>query len=332
MVNFCAVRGCSNRSGRDKLSYYCLPKIPAARYTQTRRDLYKKRREKWLRRIRREDLFSEDCTKNLNIMRVCSDHFISEHSATVAETLPPALENVGREETVETKTSGDGCTSVGNLDEHCTNCIKRVKEINQLREENRRLKRELSRKALHKGGDEDKESKFALPLKYPRKPMQKNRNVPTVGIRADGWKMVTEDHSYGCPSPSLVIQAVEEDEQESNEEGEDAPVVIPVHQGLGGTHSVQQQVASRTGGTDRWETAQEEQVNALKDKVKRLQLALDRERRDKRRGRQRDAGNAGNTSHQQRTADQVYQGQNGQLPPTNKVNEKKRNEFELSPR
>ena len=74
MVNFCGIVGCSNRSKRDKLSYFRLPSVPSKRYSQARRHLYKKRREKWLCPIRREDL--GEC-KNLKNLRVCSDHFIS---------------------------------------------------------------------------------------------------------------------------------------------------------------------------------------------------------------------------------------------------------------
>ncbi|KAG5273042.1 hypothetical protein AALO_G00146940 [Alosa alosa] len=36
--------------------------------------MYRKRRETWLRKIRREDLLREDSTKSLDHLRVFSDH------------------------------------------------------------------------------------------------------------------------------------------------------------------------------------------------------------------------------------------------------------------
>ncbi|XDV54563.1 hypothetical protein PO909_022823 [Leuciscus waleckii] len=68
---------------------------------------------------------------------------------------PPSLgtDNTGpegREEDMETETSGDDGAPMGNADEQqkCTMCGLRLKEIIRLQEENRKLKGELSKKAL----------------------------------------------------------------------------------------------------------------------------------------------------------------------------------------
>ena len=78
MVNFCAIVGCSNRSTRDERSFYRLPKVTSTRFTEKRQNLIRERRKKWLKKIRRSDLIdNEGSSKNLDNIRICSDHFIS---------------------------------------------------------------------------------------------------------------------------------------------------------------------------------------------------------------------------------------------------------------
>ena len=78
MVNFCAIVGCSNRSTRDERSFYRLPKVTSTRFTEKRQNLIRERRKKWLKKIRRSDLIdNEGSLKNLDNIRICSDHFIS---------------------------------------------------------------------------------------------------------------------------------------------------------------------------------------------------------------------------------------------------------------
>ncbi|KAF1386269.1 hypothetical protein PFLUV_G00092760 [Perca fluviatilis] len=73
-------------------------------------------------------------------------HLFPDYSAPVAEMegqdtrpLPPAPDNAGREEDMETETSGDDGAPMGNADEQqkCTMCSLRLKEIIRLQEENR---------------------------------------------------------------------------------------------------------------------------------------------------------------------------------------------------
>ena len=78
MVNFCGIVGCSNRSNRDQRSYYRLPKVKSKRYKENRRKLILERRDRWLKKIRRSDLVDvEGSPKNLDNVRICSDHFIT---------------------------------------------------------------------------------------------------------------------------------------------------------------------------------------------------------------------------------------------------------------
>ena len=73
MVNFCAVFNCGNRASREKeKSYLLFPGIVSNNGEEGLR-LSKKRRDKWLTCISREDL-TED---KLRYTRICSDHFVS---------------------------------------------------------------------------------------------------------------------------------------------------------------------------------------------------------------------------------------------------------------
>lgn len=73
MPNSCGVIGCCNRSERDNVSFYRLPKIVNFKHRKDLNELTKQRRERWLNAISRIDL-NETKLKNL---RVCSVHFIS---------------------------------------------------------------------------------------------------------------------------------------------------------------------------------------------------------------------------------------------------------------
>ena len=72
----CAIIGCNNRSdnkkkrGRDKVSFFSLPKVVLDKGKQMR-DITTERRCAWLKAISRADLVG----KKLNSVRVCSRHF-----------------------------------------------------------------------------------------------------------------------------------------------------------------------------------------------------------------------------------------------------------------
>lgn len=91
-----------------------------------------------------------------------------DYSAPVAEMegqetqpLPPAPDNAGKEEDMETETSEDDGAPMGNADEQqkCTMCGLRLREIIRLQGENRKLKGELSKKALDENFLKDNDSK-----------------------------------------------------------------------------------------------------------------------------------------------------------------------------
>ncbi|KAK9978567.1 hypothetical protein ABG768_020312 [Culter alburnus] len=95
-------------------------------------------------------------------------HLFPDYSAPVAEMegpetqpLPSAPDNAGREEEMETETSGDDGAPMGNAEEqqNCTMCGLRLNEIIRLQEENRKLKGELSKKALDEKFLKDNDSK-----------------------------------------------------------------------------------------------------------------------------------------------------------------------------
>ena len=69
---FCAIVGCSNRTGRDKEKrFFWLPAIITHQGDKTH-ELSKKRQGEWLAPIKREDLNPE----KLQYARVCSDHIV----------------------------------------------------------------------------------------------------------------------------------------------------------------------------------------------------------------------------------------------------------------
>lgn len=73
MVNFCAVYNCSNKAGKKfNGSFFRIPAInrSAGIFIQ---ELQKKRREKWLNALKREDIDE----KKISQLRICSDHFVS---------------------------------------------------------------------------------------------------------------------------------------------------------------------------------------------------------------------------------------------------------------
>ena len=72
MPVICCIIGCSNRSGRDKVSFYSIPTIIKNQGEKTQA-LSEERRHLWLRRISR----AETPTNN---WRVCSKHFHSGRS------------------------------------------------------------------------------------------------------------------------------------------------------------------------------------------------------------------------------------------------------------
>uniref|UniRef100_UPI00358FBA78 uncharacterized protein isoform X2 n=1 Tax=Myxine glutinosa TaxID=7769 RepID=UPI00358FBA78 len=97
MVNNCAVFGCSNRSNRDKKSYFLLPSVITGQGDKTK-ELTEKRRARWIANLRRE------CFTPSKHTRICSDHFISGKAAKLYDTTNPdwiPTVNMGR-----TKMSG----------------------------------------------------------------------------------------------------------------------------------------------------------------------------------------------------------------------------------
>ena len=73
MVNFCAVFNCGNRASTEKeKSYFRFPEI-VSNNGEEGLTLSKKRRDKWLACISREDLTEI----KLRYTRICSDHFVS---------------------------------------------------------------------------------------------------------------------------------------------------------------------------------------------------------------------------------------------------------------
>ncbi|XP_068166667.1 THAP domain-containing protein 1-like [Antennarius striatus] len=82
MVNSCAVFGCTNRSTRDRKSYYVLPSVITNQGDQTK-ELSEKRRRQWIANLRRTSFTPSRHT------RICSDHFISGKPAPLYDTTNP---------------------------------------------------------------------------------------------------------------------------------------------------------------------------------------------------------------------------------------------------
>ena len=66
----CAIIGCSNRSGRDKVRFFRLPAIVEGQGEQMR-SITEAQRRAWLKAISRDDL----AEKNLENIFVCEEHF-----------------------------------------------------------------------------------------------------------------------------------------------------------------------------------------------------------------------------------------------------------------
>ena len=80
----CIVPGCSKRSGRDKVSFYRIPKIVSGRGIK-KEQLSKRRRAGYLAAIRREGVTD----KILNNDRVCSKHFVTGKPAPLEDDMHP---------------------------------------------------------------------------------------------------------------------------------------------------------------------------------------------------------------------------------------------------
>ncbi|XP_069128215.1 uncharacterized protein [Argopecten irradians] len=72
MVNYCAMIGCNNTGGRDKVSFFRLPAVITSQGEKTQ-ELTEKRRTLWLSKISRADL----APSSYPYLRVCSEHFVS---------------------------------------------------------------------------------------------------------------------------------------------------------------------------------------------------------------------------------------------------------------
>ena len=68
----CAMIGCSNRSGRDKVRFFHLPAVIQGQGGQTR-SITEVQRCAWLKAISRDDLTTD---KLANVF-VCEEHFIT---------------------------------------------------------------------------------------------------------------------------------------------------------------------------------------------------------------------------------------------------------------
>jgi len=66
----CAINGCSNKSGRDKVSFHKLPTIKTNEGPQMLELTTERRRRVWLSAISREDL------TDLDNVSVCGNHFV----------------------------------------------------------------------------------------------------------------------------------------------------------------------------------------------------------------------------------------------------------------
>ena len=75
MPTCCTVIGCSNRLGRDRKSFFRLPKVIAGQGEKTE-ELSRARQNKWLANIGRKNLLA----LSHGSIRVCSDHFITGQS------------------------------------------------------------------------------------------------------------------------------------------------------------------------------------------------------------------------------------------------------------
>jgi len=85
MVNFCAVKGCSNRADREKdKKYYRLPTV-ITHLGPITKALTRRRRDLWLSRIKRADLKVE----NYKYTRICSDHFIGGAPSKLHDSTHP---------------------------------------------------------------------------------------------------------------------------------------------------------------------------------------------------------------------------------------------------
>ncbi|GFY60029.1 THAP-type domain-containing protein [Trichonephila inaurata madagascariensis] len=82
----CGMIGCSNRSGRDRVSFYRLPGTQRAA-DPAKKDLQLLRRAVWLTRICREDIVKDE--KKLRHFRICNRHFIKNVPAALKDINDP---------------------------------------------------------------------------------------------------------------------------------------------------------------------------------------------------------------------------------------------------
>ncbi|VEN60951.1 unnamed protein product [Callosobruchus maculatus] len=101
MPSFCCVVNCSSRGNRDMVNFYRIPSVLNLSLKKDLNELSKRRREKWLQAIKREDLTEV----KLKYARVCSKHFVSGKPADLRDELnidwvPTLLLGHGNEEKV----------------------------------------------------------------------------------------------------------------------------------------------------------------------------------------------------------------------------------------
>lgn len=86
MVNFCAVIGCSSRSGKgnEGVSFFRIPQV-RSRLGNDYQELQKIRRMKWILALRRKDITE----KKLEHFRICSKHFLKGKPADLLNRADP---------------------------------------------------------------------------------------------------------------------------------------------------------------------------------------------------------------------------------------------------
>ncbi|KAF5282634.1 hypothetical protein FQR65_LT14230 [Abscondita terminalis] len=83
MVSFCCVINCGSRAKRDDVKFFRIPAELHFKHKTEHNELSRRRREKWLEAIRREDLTE---TK-LKYSVVCSKHFVTGKPASLIDSL-----------------------------------------------------------------------------------------------------------------------------------------------------------------------------------------------------------------------------------------------------
>ena len=74
MPVWCLVVGCGSDSSRDQISFHNVPRILKFKHKPQLNELSKKRREKWITALKREDLTES----KLHYGKICGKYFLSD--------------------------------------------------------------------------------------------------------------------------------------------------------------------------------------------------------------------------------------------------------------